>query len=64
MSTSRTAQRLAAVLFLLAGLLLLKKPVFGENTPLVNPHPAVETITSSRRPAPPSSFTLAKTNPR
>jgi hypothetical protein len=63
MSTSRTAQRLAAVLFLLAGLLLLKKPVFGENTPLVNTHPAVETITSSR-PAPPSSFTLAKTNPR
>ena len=30
MSTSRTALRLITILFLLAGILLLRKPVFGQ----------------------------------
>jgi hypothetical protein len=63
MSTSRTAQRIAAILFLLAGLLLLKKPVFGQAAFLVNSQPAIQTQSLSR-PASPSPFTLAKTNPR
>jgi hypothetical protein len=63
MSTSRTAQRLATILFLLAGLLLLKKPVFGETTPPVNTQHTLRTI-ASPRPTSPKSFSLAKTNPR
>jgi hypothetical protein len=33
MSLSRTTLRLITVLFLLAGILLLRKPVFGETIP-------------------------------
>jgi hypothetical protein len=45
MSTSRTAQRLATILFLLAALLLLK-PVFGQTAcPLSKP--AAQTITTA-----------------
>jgi hypothetical protein len=62
MFTSRTVQRLAAVLFLLAGLLLLKKPVFGQTTSLVNPQRANQITTPP--PAPASSLVLVKTNPR
>jgi hypothetical protein len=32
MSTSRTTLRLITILFLLAGILLLRKPVFGQTT--------------------------------
>ena len=63
MSTSRTAQRLAAVLFLLAGLLLLKKPVFGETVTLIHTRAAVQTTTPSQPTSLPS-FTHVKTNPR
>jgi hypothetical protein len=63
MFTSRTAQRLAAILFLLAGLLLLKKPVFGQTASLVNTQHANQT-TRLPRTAPPSSFALVITNPR
>ena len=62
MFTSRTVQRLAAILFLLAGLLLLKKPVFGQTTSLVNTQRANQITTPP--PAPASSFVLVKTNPR
>ena len=51
MSTSRKAQRLAAILFLLAGLLLLKKPVFGETISLAPTHPAIEALPSLRHSA-------------
>ena len=63
MFTSRTVQRLAAILFLLAGLLLLKKPVFGQTTTLVNTK-CPNQITTPAPPAPLSSFVLVKTNPR
>jgi hypothetical protein len=63
MSTSRTAQRIATILFLLAGLLLLKKPAFGETASLIHTLAAVQTTTPSQ-PASLPSFTLAKTNPR
>jgi hypothetical protein len=43
MSASRTTLRLITVLFLLAGILLLRKPVFGQTTvssPQIRvPHP-------------------------
>jgi hypothetical protein len=63
MSTSPTVQRLAAVLFLLAALLLLKKPVFGETESLLHTPAAVQTTTSFQTDSL-SSFTSAKTNLR
>jgi pimeloyl-ACP methyl ester carboxylesterase len=46
MSTSRTVLRLATLLFLLAGLLLLKKPVFGQDSSLTA-KPVNQTITAA-----------------
>jgi hypothetical protein len=63
MSTSRTAQRFATIFFLLAGLLLLKKPFFGETASLIHPQAAVQTSTPFQ-PVSLPSFALAKTNPR
>ena len=47
MSTSRAALRFAALLFLLAGLLLLKKPVFGQTAAPLATKPAGQTITAA-----------------
>lgn len=47
MSASRTALRLAALLFLLAGILLLRKPVFGQVGAALQAKPASQTITSA-----------------
>jgi hypothetical protein len=38
MSTSRTALRLITILFLLAGILLLRKPVFGQAITAASTH--------------------------
>ena len=46
MSTSQTAIRFATIFFLLAGLLLLKKPVFGETGTSHAPRPVGQTITA------------------
>jgi pimeloyl-ACP methyl ester carboxylesterase len=47
MSTSNTAFRFATILFLLAGLLLLKKPVFGQTAAPLATKPAGQTITAA-----------------
>jgi pimeloyl-ACP methyl ester carboxylesterase len=47
MSTSRTALRFAALLFLLAGLLLLRRPVFGQNAAPMPAKPASQTIVAA-----------------
>jgi hypothetical protein len=38
MTTSRTALRIITLLFLLAGILLLRKPVFGQPIPAMPTH--------------------------
>jgi hypothetical protein len=47
MSTNRIALRILALLFFLAGLLLLRKPVFGQATVPLPPKP--NTITAPTR---------------
>ncbi|MGD0446305.1 MAG: alpha/beta hydrolase [Edaphobacter sp.] len=47
MSTNRIALRFATLLFLLAGLLLLKKPVFGQTAASLATKPAGQTITAA-----------------
>jgi hypothetical protein len=44
MSTSRTVIRIATLLFLLAGVLLLRKPVFGQTTAQSPAKPARQTV--------------------
>lgn len=47
MSTSHTVIRIATLLFLLAGLLLLRKPVFGQTTASSIAQPIIQTISTS-----------------
>ena len=47
MSASNTALRFATILFLLAGLLLLEKPVFGQTAAPLAAKPAGQTITAA-----------------
>ena len=47
MSTNRIVLRVATLLFLLAGLLLLRKPVFGQATEPLPAKPANQTITAA-----------------
>ena len=44
MSTSRTVIRIATLLFLLAGVLLLRKPVFGQTTAQSPAKPVKQTV--------------------
>jgi hypothetical protein len=55
MTTSRTALRLITLLFLLAGILLLRKPVFGQPIIAISTHqcdtPASQLIESATVPS-------------
>lgn len=44
MSTNHTVLRILALLFFLAGLLLLRKPVFGQATEPSPPKPTIQSI--------------------
>jgi hypothetical protein len=48
MSTSSAMIRFATLLFLLAGLLLLRKPLFGQPTEPLPPKPAHRSINTAR----------------
>jgi hypothetical protein len=50
MSTSSAIIRFATLLFLLAGLLLLRKPLFGQPTEPLPAKPAHQSINSARFP--------------
>jgi Flp pilus assembly protein CpaB len=47
MSTNRIVLRILALLFFLAGLLLLRKPVFGQATEPILPKSTIQTITAA-----------------